>query len=83
MNKEMLREKALEEAVYSIVSCNDTDLTPAEILKAWQKGEELEGVSISELYEYCSPRYLAEECESKTLQFVRFINELLEEEVNA
>ena len=79
MNEQLLQEKALEEAVFSIISWNECELSAAEILKAWQVGEEPAGVTICETYEDLDPDYLAEECESKANQFARFAREILEE----
>lgn len=79
MNEQLIQERALAEAVDSIISWNEYELTPDQILKAWQKGDEPQGVQICENFQDYDPEYLAEECESLTNQFVRFAKEILEE----
>lgn len=79
MNKEKITELALGEAVSSIISWNECELSPAEILKAWQDGKEADGVEISEAFQDYDPEYLAEECESLRNQFVSFAEWVLEE----
>lgn len=79
MKEEKIYQMALAEAVFSIISWNEYELTPDQIFKAWQKGEEPQGVQICETFQDYDPDYLAEECESKTSQFISFAKEILKE----
>lgn len=79
MNEELLQERSLDEAVFSIISNNETNLSSSQILKEWQEGREPEGLSVCDTYEGYSTDYLVDECLGMQRQFVRFAKEILEE----
>lgn len=79
MNKEKIQEMSLHSAIYNILSSNDSNLTPEQILIEWKEGREVEDATVCVTYEDFDPEYLAEECESLTNQFVSFAEWVLEE----
>ena len=79
MNEKLIQKMALENAVLTVISSNDEDLSPEEIFETWSMGGEPDGVLIWEPFEYGSPQYLWNICDGFRAQFERYGRELLEE----